>query len=321
MRKALITGIYGQDGSYLAEILEKKGYDIRGIVHIPLSDNSIRIKDELHNKGLVFPTEDISLTNYNEVKKVVNGYKPDEIYHLAARHFSAEDAGSKAESDIFADNIKSTANILEACYNENLNAHIVTAGSCLMYDSTDTTFQSEKTMFSSKSYYGIAKITENMLVKMYRDKGLFACTAILYNHESHRRSDSFVTRKIIKNLVAIKKGKIKRFTLGDLEAKKDWGYAKDYAYGMHLMAQQNKPRDIVLATGQLHSIEEFVIECARQLGIDDWRRYIEIDDRILLRKNETILRGDATLAYNELNWKHTLDFKELIQVMIEAEKV
>ncbi len=321
MKKALITGVFGQDGSFLAEILAEKGYDILGIVRSPLSENALRIKEELQSKNVFVPTLDVSLENYDEVRKLIKSYRPDEIYHLAATHFSAEDADSNSESEGFVENIRNTANILDICYNYLKDVHVVTAGSCLMFDATQTSEQTEKTIFASKSYYGIAKITENMLVKMFRDKGLYACTAILYNHESHRRSDRFVTRKIVKNMVAISKGERDGFTLGSLETLKDWGYARDYAYGMYLMANQNQPSDYILSTGHLHSIEEFVAKCAMQLGIKDWKKHINIDEGIITRKNGVTLKGDSSLARTSMKWNHTLDFEGIIQEMIEYENI
>ncbi|MCR4896982.1 MAG: GDP-mannose 4,6-dehydratase [Lachnospiraceae bacterium] len=320
MKKALITGMYGQDGSYVAELLKAKGYEIRGIVHAPMSENSVRIRQELRDKGIVIETTDIPLTDYALLKEEIEAFRPDEIYHLAATHFSAEKADLVTESSLFVNNITATSNILDICYNYHKDARIVTAGSCLMYDATHTDEQSEKTPFASNTYYGIAKITENMLVRMFRDRGLYACTAILYNHESHRRAETFVTRKIVKNMVRIARGEQESFTLGSLDAMKDWGFAGDYARAMHLMLDQSVPKDYVLATGSLHSIGEFVEECAQQLQIPDWHRCVQVNDRILARKNSATLKGDSSLAARELGWKRTKGFAEIIAEMISEEK-
>ena len=305
--------------SYLAELLKAKGYELMGIVRNPMSLNSARIKQELDKEGVFIETMDIPLTNYKLLREAINDFKPDEIYHLAASHYSAEKADIATESNIFIDNISATSNILDICYNDMKGVHIVTAGSCLMYDATMTDMQSEETAFSSNSYYGIAKITENMLVEMFRARGLYACMAILYNHESHRRSDSFVTRKIVKNMVKVAKGEQKRFTLGTLDAKKDWGFAGDYVHAMYLMANQDAPQDYILSTGILHTIGEFVEECAKQLNIDNWRDCVDVDSSIIVRKNAATLRGNNSLAEQKLGWKVNKSFKDIISEMINEE--
>ena len=188
-----------------------------------------------------------------------------------------------------------------------------------MYDDSATMNQDEKTPFASSSLYGLAKITEGSLVKYYRNKGLHASVAILFNHESSRRSDSFVTKKIVKNLVAYKKGKIKSFTLGALDFKKDWGYAKDYVNAIYLMAQQNLADDYIVASGVNYSIEQFVQIAADKLGIDNWRVAVELNKNILSRKVNTNLLGNCELTKKKLGWEHTLDLGSLIELMIKNE--
>lgn len=318
MKKALITGVYGQDGSFLAELLLQKGYHVLGVTRDNLSENSCRIKEELNSKGVYLSTKQVDILDYYAVGDLISEYKPDECYHLAASHFSAEDASSDSESAIFSNNIKATANILENCYKNSPHTHVVSAGSCLMFDGMDSNRQSLNDQFNSISYYGIAKISENMLTRMFRKKGLFACTAILYNHESHRRSDRFVTQKIVKNMIAIKKGEIDSFTLGALDTYKDWGYAKDYAEAMYLMANGCEAKDYIISTDSLHTIKDFVEECARQLAIDDWEDHITIDSGIIARKSQVVLRGDCSPIEKELGWKRTVDFKGLVGEMINA---
>lgn len=315
--KAIITGVYGQDGSYLGEILTDKGYEVYGIVNRDMSENSLKIRHELEHKGIRFKVICVDLLDYERLKDVLIEINPDEIYHLAAQHVSAEEACLTVEKDIFENNIHATANILDICYNYLKNARVLTAGSCLMYDGTNTDMQDIHTPFQSVSYYGIAKITENMLVKMYRSRGMFACTAILYNHESHRRAAKFVTQKIVQNMIKIKRKEIETFSLGNLDVVKDWGYACDYAYGMYLMLRKKEPEDFILATNELHTINDFISECARQLDITDWRKHVKLDDGIIVRKIDTILRGSCLEAEEKLGWKKTKTFQELITEMIE----
>ena len=319
MKKAVITGIYGQDGSFLAEYLLKEGYQVYGFVRTPLGVNSQRIKDELGELHQRISVYENVLLDYEQLKQILIEIEPDEIYHLSAVHASSEKLNLTNEKMAFENNIKITANLLDICYNWIPNCHIVTAGSCLMFDGSGTQEQTEDTPFSSNSYYGIAKITENMLVKMYRNKGLFACTAILYNHESHRRAVDFVTRKIVSNMVKVRKGIISSFALGNLDALKDWGYAPDYIRGMVLMANNTEPKDYILATNVLHTIRDFVEECARQLDISDWEQHVQIDSGIITRKVATRLKGDCSMAEKELGWNRTKTFEEMIVEMIEKE--
>ena len=317
MKKAIITGIYGQDGSYLCELLISKGYEVHGVVKHELSENSLKIKLFLDKYGISPILHHTNLSNYDDVKNLIIDIKPDEIYHVAAIHQSSQSQNS--ELCLFNSNILNTSNILDVSFLYNRDSRIILAGSCLMYDSSNTNIQDESVPFSSKSLYGIAKITENSLAKYYREKGLFACSAILYNHESSRRKDDFVTKKIIKNLVAIKQGKIEKFSLGDILIKKDWGYAKDYAYGMYLMAQQNIPNDYILSSGELYSIKDFIDICATILGIYDWTKYVTLNAVNISRGSSSQLLGNNSLARKSLGWAPSLNLKELIELMIQNE--
>lgn len=316
--RALITGVFGQDGSYLSEILANKGYEIFGIVNTPMSSNSQKIAHELKEKGIVIEISEVDLLDYEALKNELITINPDEIYHLAAQHVSSEGASLSVEKIIFNNNITATANILDISFNYLHKCKVLTAGSCLMYDGSVTKIQDETTPFCSNSYYGIAKITENMLVNMYRAKGLFACTAILYNHESHRRASKFVTQKIAQNMRKVKNGEIETFTLGNLDGVKDWGYAKDYAYGMYLMLQHKDPEDFILATNTLHSIRDFVMECAKQLNIENWEKYVKLDEKIVVRTMNTILCGDYSKAEKKLGWKPKVSFEGLVSEMLEG---
>jgi GDPmannose 4,6-dehydratase len=264
----------------------------------------------------------VDLNNFVDIKDALIGVKPDEIYHLAASNVSSQGSGNNnhryIEKEMFERNITATSNILYVCCEYLKASRIVLAGSCLMFDASNTLIQTESTPFESDSLYGISKITENSLVKYYRSKDLHASTAILYNHESPRRPNTFVTKKIVENIVAIKNGRISDFTLGNITTLKDWGFAKDYVYGMYLMAQQDLPEDYILASGELHSIREFVEICASRLGLNNWGNFIHIDSTILTRK-VTELLGDCSKAKHNLKWEKTVSFKELVGLMLDYE--
>lgn len=323
-KKAVITGIYGQDGSYLCEILSKLGYLVYGITKENLSKNSQKIKKYLENKNICPIVYNTDLNNLEELQKLLIEINPDEIYHLAAFHNSSENTKDENKSAILNEkllydyNTKSTSNILYIA-TEFLKSKVVIAGSCLMFDNTSTNIQNENTPFCSKSLYGLAKISEYELAQYYRKKGLHVSCAILYNHESSRRSDDFVTKKIVKNLVKIKKGEISNFTLGNTDVKKDWGYAKDYAYAMYLMLQQNNGDNYILSTGQLHTIKDIIKICADYLKIDNVYSYINLDNKIIGRNIKGALLGDCSYAKNKLGFKHSLNFKDMIELMIKNE--
>jgi GDPmannose 4,6-dehydratase len=321
-KKALITGVFGQDGSYLCEILTSLGYEVFGVVKKTLSENSIKIQQYLANKNIVPILYRVDLTDYESLKNLLLTITPDEVYHVAARHLSSQSMNTDyilMEKNIFDYNSLITSNILAICYEYLRTTKVIIAGSSLMFDGSESNIQNESTPFRSNSLYGLAKIAENSLVKYYRQNGLFCAMAILFNHESSRRNDSFVTKKIVKNMVAVRKGILSKFTLGNLSSKKDWGYAKDYAYGMYLMAQSNKAEDYILSSFQLHTIKDFVEICADILQLPHWKNYITIDDSIVGRKINCTLLGNNSKAVLELNWHHTLSFYELIELMISNE--
>jgi GDPmannose 4,6-dehydratase len=321
-KKALITGVFGQDGSYLCEILASKGYEVYGITKNILGANSQIIKAYLDKIGIHPKVYAVDLNNFDSLKELITQIRPDEIYHLAAFHVSAESANntkSFKEKQLYDYNVQSTSNLLYICYEYLKDSKFVTAGSCLMFDDCDSSIQCESTPFKSASLYGLAKISENMLVKYYRNQGLHASTALFFNHESSRRASNFVTKKIIKSMVAISKQELQTFTLGDLRVKKDWGWAKDYVFGMYLMAQTDKAKDYVLASGRSYSISDFVEIVADKLNMDDWEKHVNIDDNIITRKTQVNLLGDWSLAKAELNWKHTLSLAQLVDLMVENE--
>ena len=322
MKKAIITGIFGQDGSYLCEYLHSLNYDIHGIVKRDLSSNSQLIKNQLIYNKINPKIHSVDLDNYDALRKVLIEIQPDEIYHLAASHVSSQGVKQNKvlyEKQLFDNNVKATSNILCICFESLKDARVVLAGSCLMYDNSKENIQNEFTAFNSKSLYGLSKITENSLTKYYRNNGFHASMAILYNHESPRRSINFVTKKIVRNMVAIKNNRINHFTLGNIDIKKDWGFAKDYVYGMYLMAQQDCPDDFILSSGELHSIRNILQICADILKINNWEEYVQIDPTILDRKINNQLFGDCTKARQNLRWEKTVNFHELVTLLIETE--
>ncbi|MDR1701568.1 MAG: GDP-mannose 4,6-dehydratase [Sporomusaceae bacterium] len=317
MKKALITGVYGQDGSYLAELLTAKNYEVYGLRRKELSANSLKIKNYLQKIG-VTPVEVVAdLTDYVELKNTLREINPAEIYHLAVLHQSSEE--STAENILYNKNICAASNLLAITSEFLKPAKVVLAGSCLMFDNSPMQRQTEKTLFNSGSLYGLEKIAENQLAQYYRAKGMFVCNAILYNHESSRRSDNFVTKKIVKNMIAIKKGQIKQFALGNLTAQKDWGYAKDYALGMWLMLQAKIAADYILATNKLATIADFIEICASHLELKEWRNFIQVDESIITRKIKTTLVGDYSKAKEDLGWDHSMDLNGLVELMLKNE--
>ena len=323
MKKALITGIFGQDGGFLLELLADLGYEVHGVVRQKLSDNSSRIKEELESNGYIPFVHVVDVCNYNELKDLICELQPDEIYHLAAVHVSSEwnsqTSGIFYDKELFDRNVLATSNILSVCWNYLKNAKLVFAGSCLMFDNSRTKIQTEKTPFNSKSLYGLAKITENALVKYYRSKGLHCSTAILYNHESHRRSIDFVTKKIVSNMVKILRGEINTFSLGNISTQKDWGYAKEYVEAMCLMAQAKVADDYIISSGTLHSIKDFIDICANKLKIDDWEKHVKIDPQIISRKLSSQLLGSNLKIQKKLDWKPLVNLERLIEIMIDHE--
>ena len=319
-KRVIITGCYGQDGSYLVEHLHSLDYEIYGVCREELSMRSASIKEELVSEGIRINESHVSLYDYSEISSLINDIKPDLLFHVAAVHFSSEHIVNESvleEQSLFEKNVHATANLLSACLIFSPVTHIIVAGSCLMYDGTNTCEQDEHTPYKSCSLYGIGKITESELVDYYRGKGLFAATAILFNHESHRRGESFVTKKIAKAITDIKDGKSNALRIGNVNTMKDWGYAGDYMRGMHLMATAPTPRDYILATGELHTIRDYISECARTLRLEDWENYLISDSSIITRKIECQLKGNPRRAEKELGWKREYSFQDLVQEMVE----
>jgi len=317
MKKALITGIDGQDGSYLSELLLEKGYKVYGIVRrVALEDpehHLWRIKHIL-DKIVLFSG---SLESYASIFKIVEKVKPDECYHLAAQSFvsySFEDEFSTINT-----NINGTHFVLSAIKEKAPKCRFYFAASSEMFGLVREVPQNENTPFHPRSPYGISKVAGFDLTRNYREAyGLFACNGILFNHESPRRGFEFVTRKITNAVAEIKYGLTKKLCLGNLGAKRDWGFAGDYIKAMWLMLQQDKPDDYVIATGEAHSVKEFVEMAFSYAGLN-WKKYVVIDKTFYRPAEVHLLIGDYSKAKRKLGWQPKVKFKDLVKIMVEAD--
>jgi GDPmannose 4,6-dehydratase len=319
MKKALVTGITGQDGSYLTELLLKKGYEVWGIIRRSSSFHTGRIdhlyKDPHEKPHLRLVYGD--LTDGGNLSTIVNELQPDEIYNLGAQsHVKVS-----FETPVYTVNTDAlgTLRLLEALRSMKNPPRFYQASSSEMYGKVVETPQSEKTPFYPRSPYGCAKVYSFWQTVNYREAyGLFACNGILFNHESPRRGETFVTRKITRAATRIKLGLHDKLYLGNLDAKRDWGYAGDYVEAMWLILQQDKPDDFVIATGETHSVREFVEEVFGCLDMD-WHKYVEVDPVYFRPAEVDILQGDAAKAAKVLGWKPKVSFKELAKMMTEAD--
>jgi GDPmannose 4,6-dehydratase len=320
-KRALISGITGQDGSYLAELLLAKGYDVHGMVRRSSSFNTGRI-DHLYLKNQKFKEHRLFLhygdvTDANSVTQLVDRFEPDEIYNLAAQ------SHVKVSFDVphYTANVDAlgTLNFLEAIRNKKKRMRFYQASTSELYGKVQEVPQSESTPFYPRSPYGVAKLYGFWIVKNYREAyGLFACNGILFNHESPRRGESFVTRKITMGAARIKHGLQDKLILGNLEAKRDWGYAPEYVEAMWRMLQVDQPEDLVIATGETHTVREFV-EVAFGIAGLDWQRHVTSDPEYLRPTEVDLLVGDASRAKSKLGWQPTVKFRELVQVMMDAD--
>jgi len=319
MKKALITGVTGQDGSYLAELLLKKGYEVRGIVRRSSSFHTGRI-DHLYedpHKQPPFRLVYGDLTDGGSLSAIINQIKPDEVYNLGAQSH----VRVSFDTPIYTVNVDAlgTLRLLEAVRSMERPAKFYQASSSEMYGKAVETPQTEKTPFYPRSPYGCAKVYGFWQTVNYREAyGLFACNGILFNHESPRRGETFVTRKITRAATRIKLALQDKLYLGNLDAKRDWGYAGDYVETMWLMLQQDKPDDYVVATGENHSVREFLDEVFGYLDLD-WTDYVEIDPRYYRPAEVDVLLGDPTKAKRILKWRPRVTFRELARMMTDAD--
>lgn len=317
MRKALITGITGQDGSYLAEFLLDKGYEVHGIVRrVAFEDTEHRLWRIRHLIDKLF-LHSGSLESYASIFKIMGNVRPDECYHLAAQSFvsySFEDAFSTINT-----NINGTLYVLSAIKEIAPKCKFYFAGSSEMFGLVKETPQRESTPFHPRSPYGISKVSGFHLTQNYREAyDVFACSGILFNHESPRRGFEFVTRKISRAVAEIKLGRRKQLKLGNLDAKRDWGFAGDYVRAMWLMLQQDAPDDYVIATGKTYSVREFVQKAFEYVGFD-WQDYVVLDETFYRPSEVCLLKGDFSKAEKKLGWQPKVQLDELVAMMVEGD--
>ncbi|MDP7355199.1 MAG: GDP-mannose 4,6-dehydratase [Desulfobacterales bacterium] len=317
MKRALITGITGQDGSYLSELLLQKGYEVHGIVRrVALEDPTHRLWRLRHllDRIILHPA---SLESYASIFSVVEKVRPDECYHLAAQSFvtySFEDAFSTINI-----NINGTLFVLSAIKEKAPNCKVYFAASSEMFGKVRETPQNENTSFHPRSPYGISKVAGFDLTRNYRESyGLFACSGILFNHESPRRGFEFVTRKITSSVARIKAGLENKLRLGNLEARRDWGYAEDYVKAMWLMLQRDEPDDFVIATGETHSVKEFAELAFRLAGLD-LQEFLVVDESFYRPADVHLLIGDCSKGKKILGWEPDVKFEELVRLMVNAD--
>jgi GDPmannose 4,6-dehydratase len=319
MKKALITGITGQDGSYLAELLLSKGYKVYGIIRRSSSFNTERINHlyiDPHKKTqleLVYG----DLNDSSSLAEIIHSIDPDEIYNLGAQsHVRVSFDIPEYTGEIVA---MGTQRLLEAIRRTKCKAKFYQASSSEMFGKVVETPQKETTPFYPRSPYSCAKLYAHWLTVNYRESyNIFACSGILFNHESPRRGETFVTRKITRAATRIKLGLQKKLYLGNLDAKRDWGFAGDYVEAMWLMLQQDKPEDYVIATGKTYSIKDFLTESFTQLNLD-WHDYVEFDSRYLRPAEVDLLLGDSSKAKRQLGWTPKTTFEELVKMMIDSD--
>jgi GDPmannose 4,6-dehydratase len=319
MAKALISGISGQDGSYLAELLLDKGYEVHGIVRRSSSFNTHRI-DHLyhdpHERGVRLFTHYGDLADSVSLAKLLYELQPDEIYHLGAQ------SHVRVSFDIpvytFDVTGGGTLRILEAMRESGVESRFYQASSSEMFGSTPPP-QSETAPFHPRSPYAVSKVAAFWAAVNYREAyGMFVANGILFNHESPRRGETFVTRKITRAVARIKAGLQDKLYLGNLDARRDWGYARDYVEAMWLMLQSDEPEDFVIATGESHSVREFLEAAFARVGLD-WEPHVEIDPRYFRPAEVDDLRGDASKARDRLGWEPKVCFEELVAIMVDAD--
>jgi len=320
MKRALITGITGQDGSYLIEFLLSKGYEVHGIIRRSSSFNTDRLEHifkDPHGKDVKMFLHYGDLTDTGNIEKIINKVKPDEVYHL----------GAMSHVRVSFDMPEYTANagalgtlrVLEAIKNSGMPIKFYNAASSEMFGLANPP-QNENTPFHPRSPYAVSKVFSFDITRMYREAyNMFACNGILFNHESPRRGETFVTKKITRGIARIKAGLDKKIYLGNLEAKRDWGFAPEYVEAMYLMLQQDKPDDYIIATGESHSVKEFLEKAFEYAGLGNWQNYVEFDPRYFRPAEVDFLVGDSNKAKGKLNWNAKIKFDDLIKIMVDAD--
>jgi len=316
-KRALITGINGQDGSYLAELLLDKGYRVDGIVrrdaledsaHRLVNLSGIRDRIQLHVGALDNPLS---------IYKIISAVQPDECYHLASSSFVSYNF--EDEASIVANNFIATHSLLSTLKELVPRSRVYFAGSSEMFGAAKVAPQNEATPFNPRSVYGISKLAAFHLARNYREHhGMFVAAGILYNHESPRRGYQFVTRKISSAAARIKLGLAQSLPLGNLDASRDWGYAPDYVRAMHAMLQKPQPADYVIATGVSHSVRDLLRFAFSAVGLN-YERYVTVDPRYFRSSESVELRGDASLAHRDLGWAPSKSFEDVITEMVESD--
>ncbi len=319
MKRALITGVTGQDGSYLAEFLLAKGYEVHGIKRRSSSFNTGRVDTiyvDLHEHGRRFHLHFADLCDTGSLWSLVHEIRPDEVYNLAAQsHVRVSFDIPEYTADAGA---MGALRLLEAIRKTGVRARFYQASSSEMFGASPPP-QNERTPFYPRSPYACSKLFAHAITVNYRESyGLFACCGILFNHESPRRGETFVTRKIARAVARIKYGLERKLYLGNLEARRDWGYAPEYVEAMWLMLQQDEPDDYVIGTGQTHSVREFLEAACERAGLD-WREIVEIDPRYFRPAEVHVLQADPSKAHRKLGWHHRTGFRELVNLMVDAE--
>lgn len=319
MKKALITGITGQDGSYLAELLLAKGYEVHGLIRRASTFNTTRLEhlyQDPHDPEAQLFLHYGDLSDSSQLTNLIYNVQPDEIYHLAAQsHVRVSFDTPEYTGDVTG---LGTTRLLEAIRLSRIQTRFYQASSSELFGASPPP-QNEETLMRPQSPYAAAKLYAYWMVRNYREAyGIFAVNGILFNHESPRRGETFVTRKISRAVARIKLGLQQKLFLGNLEARRDWGFAPEYTEAMWLMLQQETPEDFVIATGEAHSVREYVEEAFAYVDLD-WRQYVEIDPRYFRPTEVDFLLGDASKARCKLGWEPKVTFRELCQLMVEAD--
>jgi GDPmannose 4,6-dehydratase len=313
-RKAFITGVTGQDGSYLAEILLEKDYEVYGMVRRASTFNRSRIDHLFGEIELVYG----DLGDGSVLNQLMRTIRPDEVYNLGAQsHVRVSFDVPEYTADVVA---LGTLRLLDAIREGDLRCRFYQASSSEMFGKVEETPQNEQTPFHPRSPYAVGKVFGHWITRNYREAyGMYAVNGILFNHESPRRAESFVTRKITVALGAIVRGERSELPLGNLDAKRDWGYARDYMEGAWRMLQQDEPDDYVLATGETHSVQDFLDEAFSYAGLE-WREYVTTDPRYFRPSEVDLLLGDYSKAKEKLGWEPTVRFRELVRMMVDADR-
>ncbi|MEA3378420.1 MAG: GDP-mannose 4,6-dehydratase [Nanoarchaeota archaeon] len=311
-KNALITGITGQDGSYLAELLLEKGYNVFGLVRRTSTSSMQRINHIQNDINII----DGDLADQLSLVRAIHQSKPHEVYNLASMSFVA----TSWKQPILTGNFTGlgVTQMLEAIRTISSGTKFYQASSSEMFGKVQEVPQRETTPFYPRSPYGVAKLYGHWITVNYRESyNMFNVSGILFNHESPRRGMEFVTKKITNAVARIKLGKQKHLALGNLDSKRDWGFAKDYVEAMWLMLQQDVPEDYIIATGETHSVREFVEEAFKCVDIENWKDYVRVDPKFLRPAEVNLLIGDSSKAKIKLGWKPKVSFKELVRLMVE----